>query len=92
MNTISLLIIYAFIAAVVTAHVFYYGVLTQPRINLFSISDQGILAITSLAVGAIWLLFVPTLTALLLIRMVNGLRARTANWTLSRAQHARAGS
>lgn len=92
MSTISILILYAFIAAAVAGHVFYFGVLSQPRVSVFSLSDQGILAITALTVGAIWLLFVPTLTALAIVKAAAWVRARTGGWTLPRAQHARAGS
>ena len=57
MNTTNFLIVYLAIAAFMTAHIYYHGVLLRPRVNVFTLSDRAMLALSSAGIGLLWVLF-----------------------------------
>jgi hypothetical protein len=67
MNPEIWLTVYLGIGAFVAAYTLYHAVLSRPRHRLFQGEDQMILWITALAVGVLWVLFMPAALAQLAI-------------------------
>jgi hypothetical protein len=63
------LTVYMGIGAFVAAYSLYHGVLSLPRHRLFQREDQALLWITALAVGLLWVLFMPAAVAQLAIAL-----------------------
>lgn len=71
MNLFVLLYLYATVAFLVSGYIYFRGVVRRPRPREFAFEHRAVLGLTTLAVGILWILFMPALAVHYGIRLAR---------------------
>ncbi len=74
-------LLYVAIAVATTVEVLYRGELDRPRVPVFRTADTVTLILAALAVGLLWVLFVPSLIVLAVRRAERYLQRHRGSWS-----------
>ena len=92
MSVLLFVWVYATAALIVSAYVYFRGIVFRPVPKEFEVEDTAVLTLAALLVGAAWVLFTPALLVLWMLQVTRWIEARIPRLAVRHAGEVRARS